>query len=394
MARKPEGDSGGKHRKLQDFMYRAARFLALKTFFGRFNISADPEPDLPAPYVVIANHVTDYDFAFIASVFRTPLSFVVGRGLMQNSLVRLILVRGFGCIGKLKGAKDARTTLAMLRRLRAGRNVCLFAEGNTTFSGRTGAFPAATGSLLKSVNAGLVTCRIEGGYFALPRWGKGIRKGRTACRVVRVYRKEELAGMGADEINAALQRDIQEDAYLRQAKEAVRFSGRNKAWGIGHALYLCPGCQSFNTILGEGDEIRCEACGKSARYEETGRINGDFGIETITDWVVWQKGQLEEMISRPGDSTGISDPNQSLCLQDEEGQLESLANGEMRMDRNALSVGGFSIDCERISGFEIYRKNVIQFTADDGRHYQTGGPEGFNALKYRDLYEILREKGE
>ena len=102
-----------------------------------------------------------------------------------------------------------------------------------------------------------MTCRIEGAYFALPRWGKGIRTGRIACRVINTYSRETLESMSAQEINQLLTQDLWEDAYERQALTPVPYRGRNRAQGLEHALYLCPCCQSQNTLRGE--ETGCAA---------------------------------------------------------------------------------------------------------------------------------------
>ncbi|NLG57008.1 MAG: 1-acyl-sn-glycerol-3-phosphate acyltransferase, partial [Clostridiales bacterium] len=127
----------------------------------------------------MANHVTELDFALLGAAFKAPLVFVIGDTLLRAPVVGWLLVALFGAIGKHKGVADATTAMGILRRLRGGQNVCLFPEGNTCFDGRTGPFPEATGSLARAVGATLVTYRISGAHLALPRWGKGIRKGRT-----------------------------------------------------------------------------------------------------------------------------------------------------------------------------------------------------------------------
>ena len=103
------------NKTLQNLFYRLARSVALFFFSRRFALTADPEPDFPGPYMVIANHVTELDFILVAKVFKTPLSFVVGHGLMQNRLLAFVLLRLAGVITKQKSTTDARTTLGILR---------------------------------------------------------------------------------------------------------------------------------------------------------------------------------------------------------------------------------------------------------------------------------------
>jgi hypothetical protein len=89
----------------------------------------------------------------------------------------------------------------------------------------------------------------------------------------------------------------------------------------------------------------------------------------------------------------IRDERQQLLL-DEGGRLREQAAGPMTMGAEAFAVGEWRTGLVDITGFKIYRKNIIQFTLSDGRHFQTAKCTGFNALKYRDLWEIIRESRE
>lgn len=378
--------------RLQGFAYRAGRILIVPFFTRRFNALVDEQPALSPPYVVAANHVTELDFFFLGKLFKTPMGFVVGQGLLQNRLLAFLIMKVFGCIAKQKGTADARTTMGMLRRLKAGRNVCLFVEGNTTFDGKTGPIPSATGSLLRAVSAGLVTCRIEGGYFAMPRWGKGIRRGRTACRVISTYTNETLSRMSKEQINQLLAQDLYEDAYARQENAPVPYIGKKTAEGIEHALYLCPLCLTQGSIAGTGNQVACKACGKTSEYTPYGILEGDFPLSTILDWTAWQKEKLKKKLLESPCQPILHDDLQTLYQQQADRTLKKFAEGAMRMDGESFMIGQFSMPIEEITGFEIYRKNILQLTLSDGRLFQTGRMHGFNALKYRDLYSIIKEK--
>ena len=377
---------------LQGFAYRAGRFLIVPFFIRRFNTLVDEQPALLPPYVVAANHVTELDFFFLGKLFKTPMGFVVGQGLLQNRLLAFLFVKVFGCIAKQKGTADARTTMGMLRRLKARRNVCLFVEGNTTFDGKTGPIPSATGSLLRAVSAGLVTCRIEGGYFAMPRWGKGIRRGRTACRVINTYTKEALSRMSKELINQLLAQDLYEDAYTRQKNDPVPYKGIKTAEGIEHALYLCPLCLTQGSIAGADNQVACKACGKTSVYTPYGILEGDFSFSTLLDWTAWQKEKLEKLLLENPVQPILYDDLQTLYQQQADSTLKRFAEGVMRMGGESFMIGQFRIPIKEITGFEIYRKNILQLTLSDGRLFQTGRKRGFNALKYRDLYSIIKEK--
>ncbi len=383
--------SGGPGRRRQEIAYRVTRAV-LGPFFGwRFNLKTDPQPDFPAPYIVVSNHVTELDFLLLGVLFREPMGFVVGQGLLQSRLLRFLLVWLYGSIAKQKGTADARTTMGMMRRLKEGRNVCLFAEGNTTFDGRTDRIHEATGNLIRAVRAGLITCRIQGGYFSLPRWGRGIRRGQTSCRVVSTYDKEALESMDAEEINRLLIRDLCEDAYQEQRKDPIAYRGKRLAEGIEHALYLCPSCLMQGTLRGTGNEVRCSACGMRTRYTPYGSFEGDTPFPGICEWTDWQRGRIRDMLANEGVGAVVTDGPQRLLLQDADGRLRRHAFGEMGMGGDSLRIGAFETKLSDIAGLEIFRKNILQFTHRDGRRFQTEPSKGFCALKYRDLYRIIQE---
>lgn len=384
--------ASNRQQRIQEFAYKAARFVALPYFKWRFNNVADEQPSLPSPYVVVANHVTELDFFFMGHVFKTPMGFIVGHGLLQNSILAFLLEKVFGCIGKQKGVTDLKMTMMMLRRLREGRNLGLFVEGNTTFDGRTGLFPPATGGLLKAMGAGLVTVRIEGAYFALPRWGWGIRRGRTRSRVVNTFTKEQLAKISNEEINQILTRDLFEDAYARQQVDQVAYQGKIPTEGIEHALYLCPTCEQFNTIKGKGNKVRCLHCESKALFTPTGYLEGDFVHKTILDWTNWQRETLRQAFRGGGTGALLRDEEHVLMQQMDEGEPKEVARGVMTMDRQALTIGDLSLPLSSLTGFEIFRKNILQFSLNDGRYLYTAKKEGFNALKYRDLYQLIQEE--
>lgn len=373
-------------------MYRVTRALLCPYFTRRFNLRTDSEPLMKAPYMVISNHVTELDFFLLGQMFKTPMGFVISQTMVKHPLARYFLTRWYACIVKRKGAADASTALHIMRRLKAGRNVCLFAEGNTTFDGRTGFIPKATGSLLRSVKAGLVTCRIEGGYFSLPRWGKGIRRGKTRCVLVNTYPAEALSNMSADAINELLARDLYTDAYQEQEEDPVAFIGRDIAQGMEHTLYLCPSCKRQGTLVGEGDRVKCKGCGETALYTPHGTFQDGKPFLGIREWADWQKDQLRQALLSGDEHVILRDEKQSLHRLEEDDSLSPAAEGDVSMSGKALHIGGMTFAVGEITGLEIYRKNTLLFALKDGQHFQLSPKPRFNALKYRDLYTLIKRQ--
>ena len=115
------------------------------------------------PYVVVCNHVTDWDPLLVGAAFRNQMYFLASEHIMRLGFVSRLLDWLVHPIVRQKGGSAAGAVMEMLRVTRAGHNVALFPEGNRTWDGVTRDFPASTGKLIKQSGASLVTFRLRGG---------------------------------------------------------------------------------------------------------------------------------------------------------------------------------------------------------------------------------------
>ena len=99
----------------------------------------------------------------------------------------------------------------------------------------------ATGRLVKTAGCGLVTYRLEGGYFASPRWGgASIRRGYLHGSPVKVYTPEMLQGMTNEELHTAITQDLFEDAYARQLANPKPYRSKKRAMFMERMLFIWP----------------------------------------------------------------------------------------------------------------------------------------------------------
>lgn len=351
----------------------------------KFGYRAERPKNLPDTYLVLANHTTDWDPVLVAAGFRRMMYFVGSEHIARWPNAYKFLKFGFNPIMRYKGTTAFSTVTEMLRRLRAGRNVCLFAEGVRSWDGTNSPILPSTGKMVKKAKCGLVTYRIEGGYFVSPMWSTSLRKGPLRGRVANVYTAEQIAAMTAEEINEAIIRDLHEDAYERQLANPVPYKGEGLAEKMENFLFVCPRCGKIDTMGSHGDTVECAACGHSFRYTEYGMLEGT-DCTTMKELSRWQRGQVEQHAT-----AGVSYTSPKAALYRlENHQTELLCEGPVAMSEAELVCGDVCIPLDKISDLAMHGKRTLVFSTDI--YYEMVPAEGSNALKFMWLYQEYRNK--
>ena len=342
-----------------------------------------------APAIIVANHNTDLDPALVAFGFSGHMYFVASEHALRKGFWSKVLMLLFAPIPINKTQTDPSSVKEILRRLKAGFNICVFAEGNRSYSGVTGPISVATAKLVKTSKASLITYRIEGGYFTTPRWAAYKRKGRMTGEIVGSYSSGELASLDVADIQRMMERDLYENAYERQKEDPVRYRGKNLAEHIETVLYLCPKCGRIGTIHSRGDGFSC-VCGLTARYTETGFLEGDLlPFSTIVDWTAWQAGELPAIIRDAGDGPICADDRQELFLVRAASGKTFIGEGPMHIDRVALHCAGLVFPLRQIARLAIVDQMTLLFALQDGTEYEIRSAAPRSVLKYLEAFNIL-----
>ncbi len=372
--------------------YRGARAVLSPLLKRLFCFEAQPAPVIIGPYIVIANHTTDLDALLVSLSFPKHMYFVASEHLFRSRVLGGFLKYFLDPIPKQKGGADVSTAMQVVRRLKKNINIGLFAEGSKSFHGKPCPVVPATGSLVKASKASLVTYRLEGGYFTSPRWAHTFRRGRMRGYPVRVYSPEELTCMTPEEVNEAIAKDIGEDAYLRQAEDPVAYQGRRLAQGLENALYMCPDCGKVGTLHGEGNLFSC-TCGLKTELDEMGYLTGG-PFHTADEWGLWQKEELRERIHSENAAELYRDTDQEIIRILPGHRTEPVAQGTLSVSRVGLSCGDFTLQWSQVLGVEVFGKNSVVFSDEQGNHYQLRSKIERSGLKYLDAYRIMAQQKE
>ena len=398
-----------KGRIRHEITFRVAWTLLHKYFAHKFNFEYEIiEPDY-SPYIVISNHLTNWDPILIGLSFRRGLYYVSTDHVFRMGWKSVLLKFFFSPIPRAKTVHETSTVINIFRRLKDKCSICIFAEGNTSYDGETGEVPRSTGKLIKKAGVTLITYRFTGSYFSFPRWSRFLHRGKMSGRLVNVYSPEKIAGMSEDEIYKAIISDIYVNAYEEQEKNPVAFIGKKPAESLETALYCCPECRQFASLTSKDDMLFCK-CGFRVRFNEYGNFeypSGQSGIPpftTVLDWSKWQKNEMsvfaEKALSLESDVPVFTDPDQELFQIKRARKNILLCRGTLCMYNDRVSIitnkGNEKIDfpLETIIDMSIITRMTLIFITKDNLLFEIHSKHPRSALKYMDLFFAIKNKKE
>ena len=248
----------GNVRKKHVFFYKLVRPLVIVFLKITFGYRFETAKNLPEHYIVISNHATDFDPLLVGASFPEQMYFVGSEHIARWKRLYGLLKYIFAPIMRPKGASAGATVIDIIKHVKRGANVCLFAEGVRTWDGVTCPIAPSTAKMVQRLGCGLVTYKIVGGYFASPMWGgASIRRGYLHGAVANVYTKEQLKSMSVDEIYTTMTADLYEDAYARQLAEPKKYRGKRLAEHMENLLFICPECGKRDSFHSQGDTVSC-----------------------------------------------------------------------------------------------------------------------------------------
>ncbi len=278
-----------RYKKPNLFCYRlvqAVSFVVAKLIFKR-KIIRNEVKGKKGPIVIIANHQAAYDFVNLIGITKRPMSFVISNSFYKSLPIRKLLDK-IGVIPK----QQFQTTVKDMRDMKAvienGSPLVIYPAGLMCEDGLSTPIPSATYKFLKWLDADVYVARTYGTYFAMPKWSKGMRAGRTFLDVYKLFAKEELKTAALEEIKEKTDEALLFDAYREQEERKVVYAKKGNIEGIENVLYICPHCNAeFSVKVKDGDTIYCEKCGfeeYSDEYSFLHKKGEGEEIRYVSDW--------------------------------------------------------------------------------------------------------------
>ena len=335
-----------KNRKRSPFLYGIWKFLAsvVAVVVFRRKILRNEIKNKKGPFVVIANHQAALDFVNLIGATKEPMSFVISNSFYHTIPLKGIMPR-LGLIPK----QQFQTTVANVRKMKqvinAGGILVIYPAGLMSDDGTSTPLPVGTYNFLKWTKADIYMAKTIGTYFSMPKWRRGgMRAGRTYIDIYKLFDKDELKTIDADELRRRADEALLFDAYEEQESYLVKYQRNDDIEGLENVLYICPNCKKeFAVRTRDKSTIYCSSCGfeeKADKYQLLHKTS-DVGdeIRHPSKWNAMIHDLVKEQIE-VGELSTLSTKVEIQIIPDGKRSFRKIGDGTLTLTKDSFTLSG------------------------------------------------------
>lgn len=319
-------------------LYFGFRIFALARI--KYVVKNKIKPERPS--IVLCNHGSFVDFMYAGSMLREQSpNFIVARLYFYKKLLGKIL-RAVGCFPKSMFATDTESAMNCVRAIMSGGVLAMMPEARLSTVGKYEDIQESTFAFLKKMGVHVYTIKMEGDYFALPKWGKGIRRGSLVeADMQLLFTPEQLEALSVEEIKEQTENVLRYDEFKwLDEHPKQRYKSKKLAEGLENILSVCPKCGAKYSIETKGRELFCTECDLKTHLTDRYAFPDGFKFKNFAEWYEWQFDAMKSEI--------LADENYSLASKvelrhaskDGKTLLNLVGEGECRLDRSGLTYVG------------------------------------------------------
>lgn len=344
--------------------------FAVRTYIesrSKIIVDQDDTIDLKPPYIILANHVNNYDPLFVNSYVDDVISFVAGDSLFRNPILRNILSYT-GAMPKAKFRNDTSTIRNIIKAKKHNRIIGLFPEGNRNWDGDTEPIIDSTAKLIRSLDIPVVIATIRGGYLSHPRWASSHRRGLISISYKKILNKGESKKKSPEELHQKLTDALAYSEMAWQATEQIPYRGKELAHYLERFLFVCPHCEKTGGLYSENDLFMCNHCGYRVRYTTLGyfeQVNHELLHQTPRDWNQWQLTFLSSiLLNDKGQERFSIEDHVKLHVAIDNKPFQYVSSGNLSWDNPSGEID-FQADNEKRYNFKIEKMDGLNIHLHD-----------------------------
>jgi len=315
---------------------------------------------IKGPAIVLCNHgsFVDFLYAYAVLVNQKPNIMMARLYYYRKDLARLL--KNLGAFPKSMFTSDVENAKNCLKVLNNGKVLIMMPEARLSTVGKFEDIQGATHKFFKKVCVPIYALKINGGYFAYPKWGDGWRKNSTVeVSLEQIVGEQEIIDISEQDIKEKIENAMQynEFEWLKTRPE-LKYNHKTLARGLENILYICPNCKKEHTIVSGDNYLVCTSCGLRANLDNRYSFVQSVPFENFAEWYDYQKQVLKQKIEN--DENYVLESKVTLKLPSVDGKtfMRVAGRGTCTLDRKGLTYKG-SLDGEQIEKFfpikSIYR---------------------------------------
>lgn len=370
-------------RKANGFAYAICK-AGVEIFAKKVKYSGKKQVDVQTPCIVLCSHGSFIDFVYSGLLLRKKRPhFVVARLYSYNKWLKKLL-HVLGAIPKSMFSSDMENVKNCMKVLSSGGVLTMMPEARLSTVGQFEDIQETTVKFVKKMKVPVYGIRINGSYFADPKWGDKIRKGSTIeCEFTKIADAEELDAMTTEELLAKIETAITYDDFeWIKTRPELSYKSKTLAEGLQNILYKCPECGKEFTIETKGRDVTCTACGLKATLDDRYGFTGGKPFENFKEWYNYQKDQLRKEIVLNPDYALESNVTLKHSSKDGKGFVKEVGAGVCTLTRLGLTYKG------SINGEEVTK----EFPMSVMYRLLFGAGEDFEIYENKEIYFFVPEE--
>lgn len=297
---------------------------------------------LERPSLVLCNHCSFYDFFYAGRIIREERpNFLAARLYFYHKWLGR-LMRAYGCVPKSMFTADLENAKNCLRMLANNRVIAMMPEARLSTVGRFEGIQDSTYEFIRKSGVTVYTVRVNGNYFAGPKWGDGIRRGSfVELELSPLFAAGETKELTAAEVKERVEAVLAYDEFAWLAKHPeISYRSKTLAEGLENILYLCPQCKKIGTMTTKGHTLRCEACGMETAIDDRYAFVDKKPFENFAEWYEFQTRETAKQLAADPDFAISSKVELRHSSKDGKEMTRHAGEGVCTLDRTGLTYRG------------------------------------------------------
>ena len=199
-----------------------------------------------------------------------------------------------------------------------------------------------TFKFLQRANANVYTLKLEGSYFAKPKWSNTTRKGSVVeGELSLLFKADEIKSFPIEEIKKRVENALNyNDWEWLQTKPEIEYRTKTLAEGLENILSLCPECQAKYSMVAKGMAVTCEKCGFTREIGSRYEFKNPIPFKNFAEWYDYQTEVMAKEVENNPEFE--LKQNVTLCHASKDGKkmLREAGKGVCTLRSNGLTYVG------------------------------------------------------